>query len=199
MKTLKSLEEKLILKEAQKGDREAFAKVYDFYVVRIFRFIYLKTSSKETAEDLTSEVFLKCWRYVKKRKESGEKEIVKENKLNSLLYKIARNLVIDFYKKKQIPTVEIDENLKDKIKDKKQDILAEISAKQEIEVLMKALSKLKGEYREIIILRHVEDLSIKEIAEITGKTSGSVRVQLHRGVKALEKAMKVPPPLEKGD
>lgn len=189
MKTLNNLEEKLILRRAQTGDREAFAEVYDFYVIRIFRFIYLKTSSKETAEDLTSEVFLKCWAHVKKRKESGEKEIVKGNKLKSLLYKIARNLVIDFYKKKKIPTVEIDENLKDKLKDKKQDILAEVNAKQEIESLMKALSKLKGEYREIIILRHVEDLSIKEIAEITGKSGGSVRVQLHRGVKALEKAM----------
>ena len=171
------------------GDRKAFAEVYDFYVVRIFRFIYLKTNSKETAEDLTSEVFLRCWAYVKKRKEGSEKEIVEGNKLGSFLYKVARNLIIDFYKKKQLPTVEIDENLKDKIKDKKQDILAEVSAKQEIKELMEALSKLKGEYREIIILRHVEDLSIKEIAEITGKTSGSVRVQLHRGVKALEKAM----------
>jgi len=190
MKTLNSLEEKLILKKAQKGDKGAFAQVYDFYVVRIFRFIYLKTSSKETAEDLTSEVFLKCWKYVKKRKENDEEEIIKEDKLGSFLYKIARNLIIDFYKKKQVPTVEIDENSKNEIIDKKQDILAKVSAKQEIEGLMKALSKLRGEYREIIILRHVEDLSIKEIAEITGKTSGSVRVQLHRGVKALEKTMK---------
>jgi len=190
MKTLNDLEEKLILKRARKGDREAFAEVYDFYVVKIFRFVYLKTNSKETAEDLTSEVFLKCWRYIKRRKESGEKEIIKGNKLSSFLYKIARNLIIDFYRKKQVPTIEIDDDLKDKIKDQKQDILSDISAKQEIEGLMKALSKLKGEYREIIILRHVEDLSITEIAEITGKTSGSVRVSLHRGVKMLEKAMK---------
>jgi len=190
MKTLNDLEEKLILKRARKGDREAFAEVYDFYVVKIFRFVYLKTNSKETAEDLTSEVFLKCWRYIKRRKESGEKEIIKGNKLSSFLYKIARNLIIDFYRKKQVPTIEIDDDLKDKIKDQKQDILSDISAKQEIEGLMKALSKLKGEYREIIILRHVEDLSITEIAEITGKTSGSVRVSLHRAVKALEKAMK---------
>ena len=161
MKTLNSLEEKIILRKAQRGDRDAFAEVYDFYVVRIFRFIYLKTSSKETAEDLTSEVFLKCWKHIRVKKEKGEKEIVKGNKLGSFLYKIARNLVIDFYKKKQVPTVEIDDSLKDKIRDKKQDILAEVSAKQEIEDLMKALAKLKGEQREIIILRHVEDLSIK--------------------------------------
>lgn len=190
MKTLNNLEEKLILERAQMGDKEAFAEVYDFYVVRIFRFIYLKTSSKETAEDLTSEVFLKCWVFVKKRKESGEKEIVEGNKLKSFLYKIARNLIIDFYKKKQLPTVEISESLKDKIEDRKQDVLAEVSAKQETEELMKALSKLKDSYREIIILRHVEDMSAKEIAEITGRSAGSIRISLYRAVKALEKVMK---------
>ena len=163
MKTLENLEEKLILKKAQRGDREAFAEVYDFYVVKIFRFIYLKTSSKETAEDLTSEVFLKCWKHIGVRKEKGEKEIVKGNRLGSFLYKIARNLVIDFYKKKQVPTVEIDKVLENKIEDKKQDVLAEVTTKQEIEELTKALSKVKDGYREIIILRHVEDLSIKEI------------------------------------
>lgn len=190
MKTLNSLEEKLILERAQMGDEEAFAEVYDLYVVRIFRFIYLKTSSKETAEDLTSEVFLKCWVFVKKRKEGGEKEIVEGNKLGSFLYKIARNLIIDFYKKKQLPTIEIDESLKNKIEDKKQDILAEVSAKQEIKELMEALGKIKDSYREIIILRHVEDLSPKEIAEITGRSAGSIRVSLYRAVKALEKVMK---------
>lgn len=199
MKTLSSLEEKLILKRAQKGDREAFAEVYDFYVVRIFRFIYLKTSSKETAEDLTSEVFLKCWKYVgaqgaqKEGEKNEEKETVKENKLKSFLYKIARNLIIDFYRKKQVLIVEIDESLKDKIKDQKQDILAEINAKQEIEELMSALEKLKDGQREIIILRYVEDLSVNEIAEITGRSTGAIRVSLHRAIKALEKVMRALP------
>ena len=189
MKALDNLEEKLILRRAEKGDKEAFAEIYDFYVVRIFRFVYLKTSSKETAEDLTSEVFLKCWKHIKTRVEKNEEEIIQESRLGSFLYKIARNLVIDFYRKKQIPTIEIDDKLKNKIKDQKQDILSEISAKQELEKLKVALSKLKDEYREIIILRHVEDLSTKEIAEITGRTDSSVRVLLHRAVKALEKAM----------
>ncbi|MEA1936954.1 MAG: RNA polymerase sigma factor [Patescibacteria group bacterium] len=195
MKTLNKLEEKIILRKAQIGDAEAFGEIYDLYVVRIFRFVYLKTSSKETAEDLTSEVFLKCWAFIKKRKENKKKEFIKGNKLGSFLYKIARNLIIDFYKKKQFPTVEIDEKLKDRLEDKKQSVLAEISAKQEVEELMKSLSKLKDGYREIIILRHVEDLSIKEIAEITGRSSSSVRVSLHRAVKALEKTMKALPPL----
>jgi RNA polymerase sigma-70 factor (ECF subfamily) len=98
-------------------------------------------------------------------------------------------LIIDFYRKKEIPTVEIDDNIKNKIQDQKQDIMAYISIKQEVEEMMKALSKLKDEHREIIILRHVEGLSITEIAEITEKSSGSIRVSLHRAIKELKKGI----------
>ncbi|MBW2661451.1 MAG: RNA polymerase sigma factor [Deltaproteobacteria bacterium] len=185
MKTLSDFEEKLILKRALA--KEAFSEIYDFYIIRIFRFIYLKTSSKETAEDLASEVFLKYWKRIKEGMEDESLgEVISNDKTKSFLYKIARNLIIDFYRKKEFPTVEIDSDIKDKIQDQKQDILAYISAKQEVEEMMEALRKLKGEYCEIIILRYVEELSILEIAEIIGKSSGSVRVQLHRATKALK-------------
>lgn len=190
MKTLNDFEEKLILKRALAGKKEAFSEIYDFYVVRIFRFVYLKTSSKEMAEDLTSEVFLRYWKRVRRGMEDRSLgNVILNDKIGPFLYKIARNLIIDFYRKKEIPTVEIDEEIKNKTKDQKQDILAHISAKQEIEEIMKALGKIKGEYREIIILRHVEDLSVAEITEITGKSGGSIRVLLHRAIKALKNSI----------
>jgi RNA polymerase sigma-70 factor (ECF subfamily) len=192
MKTLNDFEEKLILKRALSGKKEAFSEIYDFYVVRIFRFIYLKTSSRETAEDLASEVFLRYWKRVKGgMKDKDLSETVVNDKIGSFLYKIARNLIIDFYRKKEILTVEIDSDIKDKIQDQKQDILADISAKQEVEEMMDALSKIKGEYREIIILRYVEELSLAEIEEITGKSSGSLRVLSHRAIKALKSVVSI--------
>jgi len=189
MKELENFEEKLILKRAEEGEREAFAEIYDFYVVKIFRFVYLKTSSKETAEDLTSETFLKYWKYIKEKGEA-EEEKIKNSKISSFIYKIARNLIIDYYRKKNFATVEISEEEKEAIIDQKQDILAELTRKQEIEELRKALGQLKDDYQEILILRHVEDLSITEIAEITGKKKGAIRVQLYRAMKMLEKVMK---------
>jgi RNA polymerase sigma-70 factor, ECF subfamily len=190
MKELENFEENLILKRAEEGEREAFAEIYDFYVVKIFRFIYLKTSSKETAEDLTSETFMKYWKYIKEKRKSEEKKII-DNKIGSFIYKIARNLIIDYYRKKNFTTIEISEEEKEAIIDHKQDILAQLTRKQEIEELRKALGQLKDEYQEIIILRHVEDLSITEIAEITGKKKGAIRVQLYRAVKMLEKVMRI--------
>jgi len=125
-----------------------FSEIYDFYVVRIFRFVYLKTSSKETAEDLASEVFLKYWKRIKKgMKNKSLGETIANDKIKSFLYKIARNLIIDLYRKKEVLTVEIDDSIKDRMKDQKQDILACISAKQEVEEIMKALHQIKGEYR----------------------------------------------------
>ena len=177
-----SIEEKLILSRAQKGEREAFAEIYDFYVVKIFRFIYLKTGSRENAEDLTADVFLKSWEYIKGR----NKEI---NKIESFLYKIARNVIIDFYKKKSNSELDINEEAESRIPDKKQDIFGNLNRKQEIEELIKALEKIKSEYREVIILRHVEEMSIAEIAEIMESTEGSIRVKIHRAVKALRKAI----------
>jgi RNA polymerase sigma-70 factor, ECF subfamily len=190
MKELENFEEKLILKRAEEGEREAFAEIYDFYAVKIFRFIYLKTSSKETAEDLTSETFMKYWKYIKEKRKSEEEKII-DNKIGSFIYKIARNLIIDYYRKKNFTTIEISEEEKEAIIDHKQDILAQLTREQEIEELRKALGQLKDEYQEIIILKHVEDLSITEIAEITGKKKGAIRVQLYRAVKMLEKVMRI--------
>ncbi|MDF1498586.1 MAG: RNA polymerase sigma factor [Patescibacteria group bacterium] len=191
MKNIDNLEEKLILKRAQAGEKEAFSEIYDFYVVKIFRFIYLKTNSKEVAEDLTSETFLKCWRYIKKqKKEEKNDESIRKGNLGSFLYKIARNLIIDFYRKKKEISLDMTERENENIIDDRQDILAEINKKQEIQVLRKCLDTLKDDYQEILILRYVEDLSMSEIAEITGKSDGSIRVLIHRATKLLEKVMK---------
>jgi len=192
MYEIDSIEEKLILQRAVKGDSAAFAEIYDFYVVKIYRFIYLKTSSREIAEDLTSDTFLKCWKYIQKKKNEGNsKNIIKNNNLGPFLYKIARNLVIDYYRKKKDLLVEIDEAEKYAIADDKQDLLSQITRKQDIEELRLALSSLKDEYQEILILRYVEDLDMKEIAEITGRSEGALRVQIHRATKALEKVMRM--------
>ncbi|MCK5413025.1 MAG: RNA polymerase sigma factor [Candidatus Pacebacteria bacterium] len=188
---MKHKEEKSILKRLQKGEKEAFAEVYDAYSVRIFRFVYLKTGSKETAEDLTSEVFFKFWKYIELKNEVGNGKFVLNNSFSSFIYKIARNLIIDHYRKKKDYLVDIDEEVENTIVDQNQDILADITKKEEIEDLKESLSYLKDDYQEILIFRYVEDLLMSEIAEITGKKEGALRVQIHRAIKALEKVVEM--------
>ena len=93
MKRFEKFKEKLFIARLNTQDTEAFAEVYDFYLDRIFRFVYFKVNTKEEAQDLTSEVFLKVWRYIYNQKGKIEN-------MNAFLYQTARNTVSDFYRDK---------------------------------------------------------------------------------------------------
>jgi len=176
-------------------DPDAFGELYNIYVDQIFRFIYFKVSRKEEAEDLTAEVFLKTWQYI------NEEKAKKIDNLKAFLYQTARNSVIDFYRKKN-PTEnlfieqknendEMEENWsRNEIVDSKKNPLEEMQLNSDVEEVKKALQKLKEEYREAILLKFVEEMSISEIANILGKKKGAVRVLLHRAVQALREAVK---------
>lgn len=181
-----SLKSKYLLFKAKNKDPEAYSQVYDLYIDRIYRFVFFKVSNKEDAQDLTSEVFLKTWHYIIEGKEIKN--------LNALFYKIARNLVIDHYRKARQKDISLDDlvgsgdNLKPEI-----DLAVEgqddLDTKIQIEKIQDKLLGLKDEYREVIILRFVEGLSINEIAEIVGKKNGAVRVILFRALNALRELM----------
>lgn len=177
MKTLK-IKEKLLLYRIRKNkDSESFAKLYDFYVERIYRFIYFKVSKQEDAQDLCSEVFLKTWQYLIANKKIGN--------FNALLYKIARHVVIDFYRKKSQNEIATEDEILQQIEYQK-NVAQEVENKLEVENIEKYLKRLKDEYREIIILKYVDELSIDEIAKIVNKSKGNVRVIIHRAIKALK-------------
>lgn len=189
MKSLSGLEEKLLMKRVLMGEKDAFSEVYDFYVIKIFRFVYLKTNSKEVAEDITSEVFMKCWKHIQALQKRLNEEISDTESIGPLLYTIARNTVIDHYRKKHEESVGLSDEMKERIPDRKQNIIEKLSIKQEIEYLISVMRELKDEYQEVLLLKFVEDLPNDEIAKITGKSEGSTRVLIHRAIKSLEKAL----------
>lgn len=182
------ISEKIILfKLRVNQDPEEFAKLYDMYAGQIYSFVFFKVSNREEAEDITSEVFLKAWRYV------SEKKAVES--FSGLLYKLARNAIVDLYRKKshhkEISLVKKNEedDLEDELETKEAwsvNIEEKVGEKIEIEKIIKALKKLKQEYREVITLRYVDEMDVGEIAEITGKGAIAVRVTLHRGLKKLK-------------
>lgn len=166
----------------QNKDADAYGQLYDFYVDRIYRFILFKVSTTEEAEDLTSEVFLKTWEYVNKTNK-------KIQNINALFYRVARNAVIDFYRTRRFDSQISDQEQLKQIQDKR-NLQEQTEARIEVEDMQKSLLKLKDEYREIIILKHIEDFSINEIAEILDKSVGNVRVLLHRAITALKEIKK---------
>lgn len=176
------LKEKWLLYRLKtKLDPEAYGQLYDLYSARIYRFIYFKVSSSVEAEDLTAEVFLKAWEYVKNRREI-------EN-FGGLLYKIARNLVIDFYRRRAGKEENLDLIYFERLSDS--GAVAEKAAKvQDALSVIKSLQLLKEEYREVLTLRYVDELDMGEIAEILGKSQIGVRVLIHRALKTLRKVIK---------
>jgi RNA polymerase sigma-70 factor (ECF subfamily) len=178
-----SLQEKyLIFRIKHRKDPDAYARLYDFYVERIFRFIRFKVRSVEEAEDICSEVFLKTWQYIR----SAGKRV---DNVNALLYRMARNAVIDAYRKKQRQDVQLSDAERFSEIMAERTLEEEVDRKIEVKNIENYLDRLKDEYREAIILRYIEDFSIGEIAEILQKTKSNVRVILHRAVERLRKLM----------
>lgn len=162
-------------------DREAFVRVYDENVREINRFVYFKVGNQEEANDLTSVIFLKAWHHIQ------NKTLEDAKTLRALLYKIARTSIIDYYRengRKVTASLDDERNPIDMI-DEAIDPQARLDSAANLELIMRQLPRLKEEYREAIIMRFINDLSLEEISEITGKNKGNVRVLLHRSLNAL--------------
>lgn len=177
------LNEQVLLYKIRKGDTESFAQIFDFYNEKIYRFVYLKVATAQDAEDLTSETFLKVWQYVKEGKKVGS--------LQAFIYQVARNLVIDFYRKKGAPVESIDDE-EITIADRSDLSLEEkMTLKADMAKIEEALRKLKDAYREVIVLHYLNELSLVEVARVIEKSQGATRVLLHRGMKALKSVLEL--------
>jgi len=168
--------------------KRKFVKFYNQYAPRIYRFVYLKVNSPQDSEDLTSEAFFKFWQDLTNKKEKKEKI----DNHRALLYKIANNLVIDFYRKKSRSELSLDPEggVLTKIEDtRNKDFSAKLALDSDIVEVKKALSNLKPDYQNIIIWRYLDDFSAKEIAQILEKPENNIRVLIHRALKALKKQL----------
>jgi RNA polymerase sigma-70 factor (ECF subfamily) len=171
----------LVYKVRVKKDPSAFAELYDAYIEKIYRFVYFKINSKEEAEDIVSSVFLKVWNYLI---EYTEKEI---DSFSGLIYRVARNAVIDFYRERGARRYEPVEVLETIAVEEKS--YHQVNVNLEVEKIMIVVKKLKQDYQEVVLLRHVEELSTAEIAEILGKSQVNVRITLHRAMKKLKELL----------
>jgi RNA polymerase sigma-70 factor (ECF subfamily) len=176
---LKQFKESNLSSRSLKKDKQAFIEIYNLYVDDIYRFIYFKVGHREEAQDISSDVFLKAWDYIVLNK------VDKSKNLKALFYKIARNTVVDYYRSKR-DTSPLDSLENTDLNDIKQDPQAITEIKHEYERILKLLNNIKEEYKEVIILKHINELSWDEISQALGKSKGSLRVLLHRATKALE-------------
>lgn len=155
-----------------------FGLVYEAYAEKIWRHIYLRMHNNlNEANDLTTEVFLKTWEYLR----SGKKI----RNVKSFLYRTTNNLIIDRHRAKQRNIeVQLEEEQEEYLlaSDPNPDTIIQITAKN---VISEALQQLPEKERNLLIMRFIDELEIKEIAATLGKSQGAVTVALHRALKSL--------------
>lgn len=166
-----------LIAKAKEGDRDAFGELYDEYMPKIYRFVLLRTGHVEDAEDLTHHVFLSAWENVGRYEERGLP-------FSSWLYRIAVNAVIDHYRTRK-PTVSVDAVPEDRFAEPSR-VGDEVDTALSLERVRATLLKLEPDQQNVLVMRYVEDLSTKEIADALGKTEGAVRVIQHRALKRVK-------------
>lgn len=169
-------EDKLI-ERAVGGKASAFGSLYDYYQPKIYRFVLIKVGRREDAEDLTHQVFMNAWENVGGYKNLGFP-------FSSWLYRIARNQVVDFYRTKK-PETSL-EKMDPEYFVAPATAQFDLMQKMEMEGVRRALEKLKPDYQDVIIMRFVDDVSIKEVALALDKSEGAVKLLQHRAIKELK-------------
>ena len=149
-------------------------EAYDRFADAIFRHCYFRVSDREKAKELMQETFLKAWQSICDGQE------VKS--IKSYLYRIANNLIIDHYRKKKDISLDIlqDEGFDPGVDEREQldNFIAGKSA-------MTLLENLTEPYRQVVVMRYVDDYSVSEIAEVLEVSPNVVSVRLNRALKKL--------------
>ncbi len=156
-----------------------FEEIYLKYSDKIYRYVYLNTQDAYLSEDITSETFLRIWKNWEK---------IKPDFMQALLYKTAKNIIIDNYRKhKNIKNISLEETVEKGYEPSyDEDLIEKISKDENIKKINGAIRKLPENLREVLILRFVNDLSAKEAAQILNTTEVNIRVLQYRGLKKLK-------------
>ena|SRR3989338_2388713 len=181
MELLLKIREHKLLKQVNQGENQAFEEFYGLYVKKIYRFIYYRINSKQEAQDLTSETFCRAWQSTA---QGGKIE-----NLKAFIYRIAHNLIVDFYAQKQKAPLELNEELKETLPDERS-LDNNIDVNLDLGQVKKAISKLSDSYREVLIMRFLDELSISEISQALGKSKNNVYVLIYRALKAVKEELK---------
>lgn len=148
---------------------------YTEYADAIFRHCYLRVSNRDVGKDIMQDTFIKAYQYAKK----GE---VIDN-VRALLYKIANNLIIDYFRKAKEASLDaLSEAGFDPTGDDGRDFGQAIDES----IIVRTLHKLRREDRELIVMRYIDNLKPRDIADILNIPPNTVSVRIHRAMKELE-------------
>lgn len=170
-----------LLGRAQKFEERALTRIYTLFNDRVFRFIYYRVQDRPRAEDLTNEVFVRMLESIEKFRPGGEDAALV---LTGWIFTIARNLIIDDYRRQRIrtaePLPEDDQDLADTF-----DMDLHLTRAD----LQTALAKLTEEQQTVLLFRFEEGFTSAQIAKMMGKTEMAIKALQRRGLAAMARLL----------
>ncbi|WP_028976890.1 RNA polymerase sigma factor SigW [Sporolactobacillus terrae] len=182
--------EKRLIKKVKKRDHQAFALLVERYKNSVFAICLRMVGQVQEAEDLSQEAFIRAYNHID--------QYDQERKFSTWLFRIATNLSIDFLRRRK-NTVSLDASVPGTEELTLNAILPDEGEHPEERILRKEteafvqheIDKLPEKYRSAVVLKYIEDLSLKEISEIMEIPVGTVKTRIHRGREMLRKNMTV--------
>jgi RNA polymerase sigma-70 factor (ECF subfamily) len=171
-------EDERALVDRARHDSAAFAELYDFYLPRIYGFIYRRVADRSVAEDLTSVTFQRAF-------ENVRKPDFRNDSFGGWLYRVASNAVVDHVRRDRRLVAFEDGGLEGP-----SDLaLDALSAALDREQVRRALMSLSESYREVLVLRFYDDLDTTEMCATLGCSHDALAVRVHRALRALRAAL----------
>jgi RNA polymerase sigma-70 factor (ECF subfamily) len=178
-----------LINRAKSGDSKSYDKLLKKYKNSVYSLVLRMVRNSQEAEDLTQEAFIKAFNSLASFNE--------EYAFSTWLYKIATNNCIDFFRKRKLQTYSLDKPIQYKDSEIQHDIPdpdlnpeKSIMASERNKLIKEAINKLPEKYHRAIVLRHSEEKSYEEIAEILGLPLGTVKARIFRAREMLNKTLK---------
>ena len=177
------LEERALI-EAAKNDAEAFGKLYQQYVKRIYNYLYRHTGNRIEAEDLTSRTFIRALRSLHQYKDRG-------GVFQAWLFRIAHNLVVNWYRdQSQHPVISLEVTGDHPEQTTHHDEPHEhIIRTERQELVARLIDQLPEIRKTLLILKFVEKMSNEEIGKVLGKTQGAIKSLYYRTLLELRETL----------
>lgn len=174
------MNEILLISRARTGDREAFGALVEQYRDNVYRLAYRMCGNEYDADEAAQEAFVAAWRALPNFRGDA--------KFSTWLYRLTTNAAIDVMRREKRHQTAGDGEMME-VADNTDSPQETVERTEQQETVQKALATLSDEYREVLLLRYMEELDYAEIAEVLKLPSGTVKSRINRAKAALKTAL----------